>query len=234
MIIFLASVHISILFSANFQPIWIANGGAFLFIFVTFVRILYSTLLHLPFLRFHCVGGCSDRLLRLWHWQSDAETARLDLIHNSTISHKSVWFVISVSVFTKPGFIHDCILTRRLDCTRIIVALYWFISFDSVLLAQSRQSGKLFSSRRNWDPLTRRRVCPPSLGGGVTHSLAGEGVGRGQFRRGDRHCCTLVYVLYVLDHHSGLFLTNVTLECETACNKLFGKYKIKFDRVEYL
>ncbi len=39
--------------------------------------VRYSTLLHLPPLRFHCVGGFWDRtqgLLRRWHWQPDALT----------------------------------------------------------------------------------------------------------------------------------------------------------------
>jgi len=36
-------------------------------------------------------------------------------------------------------------------------------------------------------PLTRRRVCPPVLGGGAQHSLAREGLGESQFRRGDIH-----------------------------------------------
>ncbi len=40
-----------------------------------------STLLHLPPLRFHSVKGCWDRTQRLRHWQSDALTTRLDLIH---------------------------------------------------------------------------------------------------------------------------------------------------------
>ncbi len=51
--------------------------------FVSYV--LYSTLLHLPPLRFHCVGGMLGSyagLLRLRHWQSEALTTRLDLIHN--------------------------------------------------------------------------------------------------------------------------------------------------------
>ncbi len=58
-----------------------------------------------------------------------------------------------------------------------------------------------FSSRPNWDfpqPLTPRRVPPPPplVQGGGAHSLAGEGVGWSQFRRGDRHCGTLgIYVL---------------------------------------
>jgi hypothetical protein len=35
------------------------NRGIFLVFF--FFYVLYSTLLHLPPLRFHCVGGCWDR-----------------------------------------------------------------------------------------------------------------------------------------------------------------------------
>jgi hypothetical protein len=46
---------------------------------------------------------------------------------------------------------------------------------------QSRQSAKLFSSRRNWDY---------PMGGGA-HSLAREGLGESLFRRGDIHCGTL-------------------------------------------
>ncbi len=45
----------------------------------------------------------------------------------------------------------------------------------------------------NWDFLTRRRVCPLWFRGGA-HSLAAEGVGESQFRRGDILCGTL-YVL---------------------------------------
>ncbi len=65
---------------------------------------------------------------------------------------------------------------------------------------QSRQSAKLFlqSSESGLpQPLTRRRVCPPSpvLGGGA-HSLAREGLGESQFRRGDIHCGT--FYIYAL------------------------------------
>ncbi len=45
-------------------------------------------------LRFHCVRGCWDRsnpgLLRLWHWQPDALTTWLDLIH---LSFYTLWCV---------------------------------------------------------------------------------------------------------------------------------------------
>ncbi len=45
------------------------NSEIFGFLFLLFV--LYSTLLHLPPLRFHCVGGCWDRthgMVRFRHW----------------------------------------------------------------------------------------------------------------------------------------------------------------------
>ncbi len=65
---------------------------------VYFFYVLYSILLHLPPLRFHCVGGCWDRTQEccyFGHWQSDALTqslfsaltTRLDLVHYSARSH---------------------------------------------------------------------------------------------------------------------------------------------------
>jgi hypothetical protein len=47
-------------------------------------------------------------------------------------------------------------------------------------------------------PHPRETVFPHPLlwlgggGGGGTHTLAGEGLGGVQFRRGDRHCCTVL------------------------------------------
>ncbi len=61
-------------------------------IFWLFCSVLSSTLLYLPPLRFHCVGGCwkkPKRLLRLWHWQSETLTSWLDLIHLATLLHLS-------------------------------------------------------------------------------------------------------------------------------------------------
>jgi hypothetical protein len=57
-------------------------GGIFLFFFIQL-----SALLHLPPLRFHCADGCWDRThdrcnLCNVHWQPDALTTRIDLIHN--------------------------------------------------------------------------------------------------------------------------------------------------------
>ncbi len=56
--------------------------GNFFWFFFFYAR--YSTLLHLPPLRFHCVGGCWDRTQDncRWNWLSDALTTRLDLIHS--------------------------------------------------------------------------------------------------------------------------------------------------------
>ncbi len=55
---------------------------------------------------------------------------------------------------------------------------------------------------------------PPVLGGGA-HSLAREGLGESQFRRGDTHCGTLYvyrYVLCVADHGwDQLFVITVIL-----------------------
>ncbi len=55
-----------------------------------FKIFLKSTLLHMPPLRFHVVGGCYNRTrdrYRLWHWQSTVITTRFDLIQNSVTSH---------------------------------------------------------------------------------------------------------------------------------------------------
>jgi hypothetical protein len=60
---------------------------------------------------------------------------------------------------------------------------------------RSRQSAKLFLQSSELGlphPLSRRRECPPPFGpGGRAQSLAGEGLGESQFRRGDIHCGAL-------------------------------------------
>jgi hypothetical protein len=55
-----------------------------------FFYVLYSTLLHLPPLRFHCVVGCWDQDYcdSGISMQSDALTTGLDLIHYSARSHQ--------------------------------------------------------------------------------------------------------------------------------------------------
>ncbi len=58
----------------------------------------------------------------------------------------------------------------------------------------------LFSSRGNWDspnpsPAGKCAPLPPVLGGGA-HSLAREGLGESQFRRGENKLSTLVLVIY--------------------------------------
>ncbi len=81
--------------------LWKMNGATMIkilrgiFIDFLFFYIRYSTLLHLPPLRFHCVIGSWDRTqdscVRLWHWQSNALTTWLDLIHylNVLVQHKA-------------------------------------------------------------------------------------------------------------------------------------------------
>ncbi len=68
-----------------------------------------------------------------------------------------------------------------------------------------REVLSFISSRRNWDspnPSAAGECAPPPppvLGGGI-HSLAREGLGESQCRRGDIHCGTLyIYVLCDLD-----------------------------------
>jgi hypothetical protein len=72
----------------------------------------------------------------------------------------------------------NAVLSSSLSCTNIrVIFIHRELSF--------------FSSRRNWDssyPSTAGECapCPPVLGGGE-HSLAREGLGESQFRRGDMH-----------------------------------------------
>jgi hypothetical protein len=73
---------------------------------------------------------------------------------------------------------------------------------EGPLHTQSRQSAKLFLKSSELglpQPLTRRRVCPlpPVLGGGA-HSLARDGLGESQFRRGDIYTVLLfIYTYFV-------------------------------------
>jgi hypothetical protein len=64
-----------------------------------------------------------------------------------------------------------------------------------LLYPQSRQSAKPFSPVVGiGNPLTphpQASVPPPRVLGGVAHSLAREGLGESQFRRGDIYCGTL-------------------------------------------
>jgi hypothetical protein len=63
---------------------------------------------------------------------------------------------------------------------RLSVSLF---TANSLLGPQSRQSAKLFSSRKNWDspnPSPGECAPPPLVPGGGAHSLAREGVGVGE------------------------------------------------------
>ncbi len=60
-----------------------------------------------------------------------------------------------------------------------------------------------FSNRRNWDspnpsPAGECAPPPPLVPGGGAHSLAREGVGESQFRRGDIHYGTLYIHVHTL------------------------------------
>ncbi len=63
-----------------------ANRG-----FIFYFYVLFSTMHHLPPIRFHCFGGCWDRnpgLLRLWYCYSQTLwPLGIDHIHNSARSH---------------------------------------------------------------------------------------------------------------------------------------------------
>ncbi len=84
--------------------------------------------------------------------------------------------------------------------------------------AQSRQSAKLFLKSLELGlphPLTRRRVClPPVLGG--AHSLAREGLGGSQFRRGDIHCGSL-YIYLLCGHMAVCTSVQCTVCDESVC-----------------
>ncbi len=82
---------------------------------------------------------------------------------------------------------------------QIKVNSYTLVSAKS---SQSRQRAKPFPQSSELglpQPLTHRRVCLPTphlVPGGGAHSVAREGVGESQFRRGDIHCGTLyIYIL---------------------------------------
>ncbi len=93
---------------------------------------------------------------------------------------------------------------RRKGAASNIIDMDWLYlspsqSYD---LYRGSQSTKIFLQTSELGlphPLTRRRVCPPPLrlgGGGL--SLAGEGVGKSQFRRGDVHCGPQIYNICTL------------------------------------
>jgi hypothetical protein len=77
---------------------------------------------------------------------------------------------------------------------------------------------RFFSSRRNWDspnPSPQASVPPPPVLGGGAHSLAREGLGESQFRRGDIHCGTF----YIRTLWPRLFF------CRSWCLNVGGGYE---------
>ncbi len=80
------------------------NGQNFLFLrgIFYFFSVLYSTLLHLPPLRFHSVGGCQDICDFGIACMSDVLTTRLDLIQNwyiQTTDTSAVYLASAISQF---------------------------------------------------------------------------------------------------------------------------------------
>jgi hypothetical protein len=77
--------------------------------------------------------------------------------------------------------------------------------FGGILVLLAHRVGRVlcfFSSRRNWDsPTPHPQACVPTHplvrlgdGGGRAHSLAGEGLGESQFRRGEILCALYEYI----------------------------------------
>ncbi len=77
-------------------------------------------------------------------------------------------------------------------------------------------------------PLTRRRVSPPLIPCRGAHSLAGEGVGGSQFRRGDVRCGTLyVYMYSVLPSHSLLSPSAIKVNGSLSAIRPYTRVKTK-------
>jgi hypothetical protein len=74
----------------------------------------------------------------------------------------------------------------------------------------------LFSSRRDWDSPNPSPACecvPPPFGSeGRAHSLAREGLGESQFRRGDIHCGTLYYMYFVIYMYRNVPMKNTVVQ----------------------
>jgi hypothetical protein len=82
--------------------------------------------------------------------------------------------------------------------------------------SQSMQSAKLFLQSSELglpQPLTRRRVCPPPVLAGGAHSLAREGLGESQVRRGDLPVVLFIYMYFVQ-------CTALSVNTNTSCNKI--------------
>jgi hypothetical protein len=163
-------------------------------IFYFYVR--YSTLLHLPPLRFHCVGGRWDRTQVVVVYTSCSIVTQTQLHSHPNIARRPP--ASTDDPYSQPDT--DNLVTPSLTnrsfspIMKCGILLVRNVNVDYTSVgAQSRQSAGIFllSSELGLPlPLACSRVCPPPsfLGDRAAHSLAGEGVGGGsQFRRGDRH-----------------------------------------------
>jgi hypothetical protein len=115
---------------------------------ICYVRVLYSTLLHLPTLRFHCVGRCRDRTEDCCDFGSDALTIRLDLIYSAR-SHPPRLDLIH------PDLMHigEISSTTRLDL------IYWATSHPLGVISCTRLD--LIHSARSHPPLGKISSTTP-------------------------------------------------------------------------
>jgi hypothetical protein len=123
--------------------------------------------------------------------------------------------------------------------------LFSILHISQQCLRPSHRVGRVlsfFSSRRHWDfpnPSPASECAPlphptPALGGGA-HSLAREGLGEPQFRRGEIHCGTLyIYVLCgpgVRCNQRGFIYTEHKPICRLCkmCNPFFSIFILYFN-----
>jgi hypothetical protein len=82
--------------------------------------VLYSTLLHLPPLQIPLcqrILGSNPGLWRLWHWQSDALTSQLDLIHCRLDLVHSLLVLIHIIIFSSVARVSASLLDADSDLT---------------------------------------------------------------------------------------------------------------------
>jgi hypothetical protein len=96
------------------------------------------------------------------------------------------------------SFVYLFVLNRDIQCS--IINLDWCMTLRKALrkIYPHLRVLSLFSSRWNWDPPPphpQANVPPVPVGGAP--SLAGEGVGMSQFRRGDMRVVLCIFMYFV-------------------------------------
>jgi hypothetical protein len=118
-------------FSPKMLSLPLVSTSFFIYIFGGFIfyffPVLYSALLHLPPLRFHCADGCWDRIQDRWHWHSDALTTRLDHILVISLTYSSFTLVyVSCCPYVQPLLLYIVLVSHPRFCP-------WILSLDPVL-----------------------------------------------------------------------------------------------------